>query len=131
MTGGNILQTIIDNKDRIEYVRKEYFRKEYADKIISYHIFKFKSTLRNIFGLNKYFLIEVYNHLEKYKYGDVLEMKLKLPSNWNYVKIPTYLPEAKKISRILYDIYVKAEYNAEYNNDLKLWKQIGKLLKGC
>lgn len=116
-TGSSITQAIIDNKDRIKYLCERY------TDTCSYHLFKFKSKLRNIFGFHKCFLIEVYEDLTNYKYGDVLKMYLRLPFYWNAVEIPSSFPEAKKISRILYDIWVKAEYK----DDLKTREKIGKL----
>ena len=120
MQGGNILQTIIDNKKRIEYVREVF------EDTGSYWRFKFKSKQKNIFGLNKCFYIEVYDNPKEYK-NDTFEMYLRLPFHCYAVEIPYNAPEAKKISEILYDVYFKAEYN----DDIKVWKSVGKLLKGC
>lgn len=121
MQGGNILQTIIDNKERIKYLGERY------EDTGSYHLFKFKSKLRNIFGFHKCFLIEVYDDLdwiEFLKEGTKFDMYLRLPFHCRMVPINS---QAEELSEILYDIYFRTEYKSDSN----VWESVGKLLQGC
>lgn len=120
MEGGNILQIIIDNKDRIKYIKKVF------EDTGEYWLFKFKSKQKNIFGFNKCFLIEVYTDPEDYNVGEPLEMYLRLPFHCRMVPIHEHTG-SQQISKILHDIY----FATEYKRDFKVWESVGKLLKGC
>ena len=100
MQGGNILQTIVDNKDRIKYLGERY------TDTYSYHVFKFQSKMRNIFGFHKCFLIEVYDdyldRIDCFKKGTRFDMYLRLPFHDRMVPITSQVEE---ISEILYDVY--------------------------
>ena len=120
MGGGNILQIIIDNKERIKYVREVF------EDNGSYWLFKFKSKQKNIFGFNKCFLIEVFEDPEDYNIGEPLEMYLRLPFHCRRVPIHDK-NEAQQISQILHDIW----FETEYKRDFKVWESVGKLMKGC
>lgn len=122
MEGRNIIDVILENKDKIKYCREIY------EETGSYWMFKFYFDKRNIFGFRKYLRIFMYSDPATYNpKKELIDIDIEIPS-WNIFKICEYIElnieDAKKLGIELQKIYYKHVYNDKY----KAWKHIGKIL---
>ena len=121
MMGKNLIDVILENKDRIVY--DGWCSDDYS----MHEVFKLYLDTRNIFGFRKYILINCYDHLDRYDplKDKPLDLQIEIPS-WNFFKCREFINVDNNIelSKVLKDIY----YRYQYNEDFRISQKIGKIL---
>lgn len=127
MEGTSITGCIIENKDKIKYIK---------DKDYCCWLFKLYFNKRNIFGFKKYLKIISYTDpsqwLKYKKYKDYgFDIEIEFPT-WNpfscdnYVQIEpcNQVMDNRKLSEILYEVW----YRDTYKEESSRWEKLGKVL---
>lgn len=127
MLGTSITGCIIENKDKIKYIKVEDY---------CCWLFKLYFNKRNIFGFKKYLKIISYTDpsqwLKYKKYKDYgFDIEIEFPT-WNpfscdnYVQIEpgNQVMDNRKLSEILYEVW----YRDTYKEESSRWEKLGKVL---
>ena len=122
MMGKNIIDVILENKDKIKYCREIY------DPTGSYWMFKFYFNKRNFLGFKKYLRIFMYSDPAMYiPIKEIVDIDIEIPS-WNIFKMCEYIElnntEAEKLGKELQKIY----YKYKYRKEIRAWKHVGEIL---
>lgn len=120
MTGKNIIDVILENKEKIKYIGYTFPDIDTS----GYYKFKFYFNTKNIFGFRKYLDIICWDDIERYDMKDPLDIRIEIPS-WNIFKYNDYIDVKDiKLSTELKNIYDRYVYN-DINSS---WIHLGEVL---